>query len=163
MRIGPFSFLVLVLVASGGKPARADIPPADTCTSPGQPCQNAGAINGPGKPGTCVEATCTKSLFHDGGLTTMTYACHRCEASDAGTAAAGGTGGAAPGVAGAGGTAGAAGATAAGGATGSAGKPGAGSSSGCAMAGSPARPATTAVGPSFALLTILLTRRRRRA
>jgi MYXO-CTERM domain-containing protein len=187
MRIGPLSFsvsLFVVIAASGVTPARADVPPADTCTSPGQPCQNAGAVNGPGQPGTCVEATCTKYLFHDGGLTPMTYTCHRCEAPDGGTAggdgtagAAGGTAGAAGGSAGAaggaagatatggtsgtGGTTGSGGSAATGGATGTAGKAGGGSSAGCAVAGSPTHPARAAGALSLALLTILLARRRR--
>ncbi|HSS39177.1 MAG TPA: hypothetical protein VLT58_10440 [Polyangia bacterium] len=186
MRIGPFSFLILVLVVAAATvgPARADVPPPDLCTAPGQPCQNAGAITGPGHPGTCVATTCTKSVRGaDGGLTPMTYDCNKCEAPDGGTAGGDGTAGAAGGTAGAGGgggalaaggTSGAAGASATGGttgtggtsatggATGSAGKSGGGSSSGCTVAGSPGRPATTTVALSLGFLTILLARRRRR-
>src|SRR5256885_6319832 len=101
MRIGPFSFpflvpVLVVISTSAATPARADIPPADTPTAPDQPCQNAGAIVGPGHPGTCVTATCMKYLRGaDGGLTPMTYDCSRCEAPAGGTAGADGTAGAA--------------------------------------------------------------------
>ncbi|MFL5304205.1 MAG: hypothetical protein ACJ8F1_03280 [Polyangia bacterium] len=180
MRIGPLSFSVSVFVAiaASGLSARADVPPADQCTAPGQPCQNAGAVTGPGQPGTCVAATCIKTMRSaDGGFTYMPYDCHRCEAPDGGTTGGGGAAGAAGGTAGAaGGTAGAAGgtagATATGGTIGSGGssstggtgsKTMPGSSSGCAVAGLPARRGAAAGALSLALLTILLRRRRTRA
>ncbi|HVT09368.1 MAG TPA: hypothetical protein VHO67_18035, partial [Polyangia bacterium] len=113
MRIATSSLpvVVVVLLAAGGAtPARADVAPPDLCTSPGQPCQNAGAITGPGHPGTCVATTCTKSVRQpDGGFTSMSYQCNKCEAVDGGILGGGGAGGAAGAAAG---TAGAAGGTA---------------------------------------------------
>ena len=50
--------------------ARADVAPPDTCTSPGQPCQNAGAENN--QAGTCVASTCQRSVPNaDGGRTSI--------------------------------------------------------------------------------------------
>lgn len=79
------SFAVwLAIVAFGTNRARADVPPPDLCTSPGQPCQNAGAQYN--QAGTCVATTCTKTIpSGDGGTTTMTYNCSLCQTSDAGT------------------------------------------------------------------------------
>ena len=186
MRIGTFSLsvaVVVLLAAGGATPARADVAPADICTSPGQPCQNAGAITGPGHPGTCVATTCTKSVRQpDGGFTSMTYDCNRCEAPDGGTAEADGAAGAGGGTAGAaGGTAGAtgaAGATATGGTIGTGGVPGTGgspatgatgghgakpptSSSGCALAGSPSGRGVGVVALALALAATFIRRRRR--
>jgi MYXO-CTERM domain-containing protein len=76
--------------------ARADIAPPDLCTSPGQPCQNAGAVinNQPGQPGLCTATTCAKSTRNtDGGFTSTSYACNRCLPTDAGTASSDGSGG----------------------------------------------------------------------
>jgi MYXO-CTERM domain-containing protein len=74
----------LATVAIGVNRARADVPPPDLCTSPGQPCQNAGPQNN--QAGTCVATTCTKTVpTGDGGTTTMTYDCNLCRTPDAGT------------------------------------------------------------------------------
>src|SRR5580765_671676 len=76
--------------------ARADLAPPDTCTAPGQPCQNGGDQHN--QPGTCVATTCTKQVpTADGGLMPMTYDCNRCfpvlDGGDGGGAAgAGGSG-----------------------------------------------------------------------
>src|SRR5580765_4735362 len=40
--------------------ARADLAPPDTCTAPGQPCQNGGDQHN--QPGACVATTCTKQV-----------------------------------------------------------------------------------------------------
>jgi MYXO-CTERM domain-containing protein len=97
-----FSTVILsfFVVVAGVGVARADIPPADSCTAPGQPCQNAGAVtNAPGQPGTCVATTCTKQVRGaDGGLTPISYDCNRCEANggnggNGGGSATGGNGG----------------------------------------------------------------------
>ncbi|HTB60400.1 MAG TPA: hypothetical protein VLC06_21170 [Polyangia bacterium] len=72
--------------------ARADLAPPDSCSSPGQPCQNAGA--GYDQAGTCVATTCTKQVrSSDGGLTSMTYSCDACQISGAGGGSGTGTGG----------------------------------------------------------------------
>ena len=90
--------LVLVIAAAvgalalGAGRARADVPPPDLCTSPGQPCQNAGAQYN--SPGTCVATTCTKQVpAPDGGMMPMTYDCNLCKAPDAGTGGGGGSSG----------------------------------------------------------------------
>jgi MYXO-CTERM domain-containing protein len=111
------SVLVLSLVLGLGVVgvARADVAPPDTCTSPGQPCQNAGTQYN--QTGTCMASTCQRSVpSADGGRTAMSYACDLCEAT--GTGGSNGTGG----------STGTAGATAHTG----------GSSSGCAVAPGPA-------------------------
>ena len=128
-----FSLICLAFVAGV---ARADIAPPDLCASPGQPCQNAGAVinNQPAQPGICTATTCAKSTRNlDGGFTSTSYACNRCLATDAGTPSAGG------GSAGSAGSTGAAGSIGSGGSTGSgsAGSTGStksGGSSGCAIA-----------------------------
>lgn len=87
--------LVLVIAAAvgalalGAGRARADVAPPDSCTSPGQPCQNAGPqFDGAG---TCVAGTCTKQVpAPDGGTMSMTYDCNRCTAN--GGAGGSGTG-----------------------------------------------------------------------
>jgi hypothetical protein len=91
-------FSVAALVASlatlaiGGGIARADIAPPDSCSSPGQPCQNAGT--GYNLAGTCVATTCTKQVrSSDGGLTPMSYSCNACQASGAAGGSGTGTGG----------------------------------------------------------------------
>jgi len=74
--------LVVTLTIGVGL-ARADIAPPDSCSSPGQPCQNAGA--GYDQAGACVATTCTKQVrSSDGGLTPMTYSCNVCQLSGAG-------------------------------------------------------------------------------
>jgi uncharacterized protein (TIGR03382 family) len=95
-------FSVAALVASlatlvtGGGVARADIAPPDSCSSPGQPCQNAGT--GYNQAGSCVATTCTKQVrSSDGGLTPMTYSCDVCQASGAAGSGGTGTGGSGPG------------------------------------------------------------------
>lgn len=87
--------LVLVIAAAvgtlalGAGRARADVAPPDSCTSPGQPCQNAGPQFD--SAGTCVSGTCTKQVpAPDGGTMSMTYDCNRCTAS--GGAGGSGTG-----------------------------------------------------------------------
>jgi MYXO-CTERM domain-containing protein len=72
MRPRPFAFLLiavsLAIVTVGANRARADVPPPDLCTSPGQPCQNAGA--NANQAGTCMATTCTKTIPDgDGGTT----------------------------------------------------------------------------------------------
>ena len=131
----------LATLAVGGGVARADIAPPDSCSSPGQPCQNAGT--GYNQAGTCVATTCTKQVrSSDGGLTPMTYSCNACQPSGAGGSSGTGTGGSGGTTAtGTGGTtaAGTGGTTATG--TGGMGTGGAAShtssgSSGCTVAGS---------------------------
>lgn len=115
---------LLATLVIGGAVARADLAPPDTCTSPGQPCQNAGATYN--QAGSCVAATCTKQIrSSDGGLTPMSYSCNACQIS--GAAGTGGTGAAGTGGMSAAGTGGA----------GIGGAPSrtSGGSSGCAVAG----------------------------
>ena len=82
----------LATLAIGGGGARADIAPSDSCSSPGQPCQNAGA--GYNQAGSCVATTCTKQVrSSDGGLTPMTYSCNACQVSGAAGGSGTGTGG----------------------------------------------------------------------
>jgi len=91
--------LVLVIAAAVGAlaldagRARADVAPPDLCTSPGQPCQNAGPQYD--SAGTCVATTCTKQVpGPDGGRMPMTYDCNLCTANGgAGGGGAGGAGG----------------------------------------------------------------------
>jgi len=74
----------IAIVSVGANRARADVPPPDLCTSPGQPCQNAGAQYN--QAGTCMATTCTKTVPDgDGGTTTMTYDCNLCRTVDGGT------------------------------------------------------------------------------
>jgi len=116
--------------------ARADIAPPDLCTSPGQPCQNAGAVinNQPGQPGLCTATTCAKSTRNtDGGFTSTSYACNRCLPEDAGTASSDGGSAGSAGASGAGGSPGSGGSTGSGSA-GSSGSTKSGGSSGCAIA-----------------------------
>jgi hypothetical protein len=84
-------FLVAASLASitiGASRAFADVPPPDLCTSPGQPCQNAGAQFD--QAGTCVATTCMKTVpTGDGGATTMTYDCNLCRTVDGGTSGGG--------------------------------------------------------------------------
>src|SRR6185437_13825556 len=133
------SVLTAVLLVAGV--ARADLAPPDTCTSPGQPCQNAGSQYD--QAGTCASTTCTKSVRGpDGGLTPMTYACNVCQPSGAG-----GNAGASGHPGGSTGTGGAATSTS-------------GGSSGCAIAGGGADPGA---GGLLALigLGLVIARRRR--
>lgn len=98
--IASIAFSVAAVAATfviGDGFARADVAPPDSCSSPGQPCQNAGAAYN--LAGTCVATTCTKQIrSSDGGLTPMTYSCNACQISGAagsggmGTAGSGGTG-----------------------------------------------------------------------
>jgi MYXO-CTERM domain-containing protein len=160
----------LTVVAAGVGVARADVPPPDSCTSPGQPCQNGGPSYD--QAGTCVAATCTKSVpAADGGRMSLSYACHLCQpgggGGGAGGAATGGAGGAATGGAATGGAAGSAatGGTASGGTTaGSGGVAVDGSlksSSGCAIApGDRGEPAGLALLVAIGLAAVL---RRRHA
>jgi hypothetical protein len=136
--------------------ALADIAPPDSCTAPGQPCNNAGASSN--QPGVCTMTTCSRSMpGPDGGLVAMPYDCDRCHVTptvDAGTdAAASGTGGADG-----------AGADAAASTGGASGAPDAGagtrtSGSGCAVAPAASSPAIT-LGWSLGLVAILTLRRR---
>jgi MYXO-CTERM domain-containing protein len=135
--------LVLVIAAAvgalalGAGRARADIPPPDLCTSPGQPCQNAGPQYD--SPGTCVATTCTKQVLGpDGGRMPMTYDCNLCAAN----------GGAGGGGAGGGG---------AGGAGGSTSHPSSGSS-GCALAPT----GSDGAGAAVLLMGLLVVTARRR-
>ena len=70
---------VVVTLAVAATRARADVPPPDLCTAPGQSCMNAGPqFNGAG---TCVATTCTKQVpAPDGGMMPMTYDCNLCTA-----------------------------------------------------------------------------------
>src|SRR6185436_12178270 len=83
---------VVVTLAVAATRARADVPPPDLCTAPGQSCMNAGPqFNGAG---TCVATTCTKQVpAPDGGMMPMTYDCNLCKAPDAGTGGGGGSSG----------------------------------------------------------------------
>lgn len=111
MKTRTLAFLIVAMslatVTIGANQARADIPPPDACTSPDQPCQNAGAQHN--QAGTCTATTCTRTLPNgDGGTTTMTYDCNLCRTVDGGTTGGGKSSGCA--IAG-GGPAGAAGAS----------------------------------------------------
>jgi MYXO-CTERM domain-containing protein len=89
-RCSSIATLVAITVFAASS-ARADVPPPDTCTVPGQPCQNAGPQYD--QSGVCVATTCTKQVpSADGGMMPMTYACNRCEVPDGGSGV-GGTGG----------------------------------------------------------------------
>ena len=83
---------VVATLAVGATRARADVPPPDLCTAPGQSCMNAGPqFNGAG---TCVATTCTKQVpAPDGGMMPMTYDCNLCQAPDGGTGGGGGSSG----------------------------------------------------------------------
>jgi MYXO-CTERM domain-containing protein len=86
---GVCSIGIVVGLVAFAAAARADLAPPDTCTAPGQPCQNAGPQYN--QSGTCRAATCTKQVpAPDGGMMTMTYDCNRCEGADAGTGGSGG-------------------------------------------------------------------------
>jgi MYXO-CTERM domain-containing protein len=126
------SVLVLSLVLGvGAGVARADLAPPDSCSSPGQPCQNAGAAYN--QSGTCTAATCQRSVPNaDGGLTSMSYACDVCQAMGTGGGSGTGTGGS----------------------TGAAGAPAhtGGGSSGCAVA--PGRPDGSGPGGVAVLVAI---------
>jgi len=92
MRTRPFAFLLVALslaaVTVGASRARADVPPPDLCTSPGQPCQSAGAQYN--QAGTCTATTCTRTVpSGDGGTMPMTYNCNRCQTVDGGTSGGG--------------------------------------------------------------------------
>ncbi|HXU60451.1 MAG TPA: hypothetical protein VN962_02030 [Polyangia bacterium] len=88
--------LVLVFAAVGAGVARADIPPPDACSAPGQPCQTAGP--GYDQAGVCTTSLCTKYMpSPDGGGTTMRYNCNLCAVSDAGVTTGTGGGGQATG------------------------------------------------------------------
>ena len=102
---------------AGSGQAWADLAPPQTCTAPGQPCQNAGP-NG-NDPGLCTTSTCQKTLpAADGGFTTTSYTCNLCTPSGSGgsggrgtsTGGAPGTGGSQTGGSGTGGTPGTGGA-----------------------------------------------------
>jgi len=127
--------------------ARADIPPPDACTSPGQPCQVAGPQYD--QPGTCQPSTCTKAPPDgDGGVTIMMYPCNLCISGAGGHGGAGGTAGSAAG-----------GASGVGGAGGQGTSPGPKpqpSKSGCAVAGD-----GTPLGLGTLLLLALVFLRRR--
>lgn len=83
-----FVAMSLAILTLGANRARADVPPPDLCTSPGQPCQNAGTQYN--QSGTCTATTCTKTLPNgDGGTTTMTYDCNLCRTVDGGTTGGG--------------------------------------------------------------------------
>jgi len=92
MKTRTLAFLIvamsLAILTVGANRARADVPPPDLCTSPGQPCQNAGTQYN--QSGTCTATTCTKTLPNgDGGTTTMTYDCNLCRTVDGGTSGGG--------------------------------------------------------------------------
>ena len=154
MRTMPsIGFSVAVVVATlatlviGDGAARADLAPPDSCSSPGQPCQNAGAAYN--QAGSCVATTCTKQVrSSDGGLTPMTYSCNACELSGAA-----GSGGAATGSGGV--------ATGSGG-SGTGGTPShtSGGSSGCAVGGKAGGGDLTAV-IALGLVGLALISRRR--
>jgi hypothetical protein len=156
--IGTLSrLLCLVVFTLVAGVARADVAPPDTCTSPGQPCQNAGPQYN--SAGTCAAATCTRSIANpDGGARiSMTYACNLCMASDGGTAGASGSAAGTSGsAAGAKGSAAGANGSGAGGST----STGSGGSSGCSVAGQ----GVGATLPAFAfgLAGLALGRGRRR-
>ena len=133
----------------GALHARADLAPPDSCTSPGQPCQNAGPQFN--QPGTCVSATCTKQVpAADGGTMSMTYDCSRCQLGTGG-AGGGGAGGSGTGGSGTGGS----------GAGGSGlGGPSKTGSSGCAVA--PAGESGRTSGTAWLIATLMLVIARRR-
>src|SRR4051794_27919761 len=85
---------VAATLAIGAGIARADVAPPGSCTTPGQPCTNAGPQFD--QAGTCVTATCTKQVpAPTGGTMSMTYDCNHCAAGGAGSG--GGAGGSADG------------------------------------------------------------------
>ena len=95
----PFRFRDLAAVAAvaatlavGAGIARADVAPPDSCTTPGQPCTNAGPQFD--QAGTCVTATCTKQVpAPTGGTMSMTYDCSHCAAGGSGGGSGGSAGG----------------------------------------------------------------------
>src|SRR4051812_49951347 len=90
---------VAATLAIGAGIARADVAPPGSCTTPGQPCTNAGPEFD--QAGPCVTATCTKQVpAPTGGTMSMTYDCNHCAAGGAAGNAAGGSGGGSGGSAG---------------------------------------------------------------
>jgi MYXO-CTERM domain-containing protein len=87
----PSLLIFAVLLLSGGdRRARADVPPPNACTAPGQPCDN--AFSGPTPTaGICTPSTCTRTVpGPDGGLMSMSYDCNLCKQIGAGGAGGGG-------------------------------------------------------------------------
>lgn len=76
-------FLTLALTLR----AWADLAPPQNCTAPGQPCTNAGMSAN--QSGVCVATTCTRLVPADGGVTTMSYSCNRCQTPGGGGAGGG--------------------------------------------------------------------------
>jgi|KBSMisStaDraftv2_1062788.scaffolds.fasta_scaffold773962_2 hypothetical protein len=141
----------IAILAFTAAPARADLAPPDSCTSPGQPCQNAGPQHDAS--GTCIGATCTKQVpAPDGGTMTMSYDCNRCQPGS------GGAGG--DGAGGGGGSAGAAGGGAGSGGTGGSSPPSS-KSSGCSVAAA-GRDGAGGAGALLLIATLVLTSGRRR-
>jgi hypothetical protein len=149
MKISSLTVAVIAALALGANVARADIAPADACTSPGQPCQNAGPSYD--QAGVCTAATCTKTIYNGpGDLTTMQYACNQCQPAGGAGGSNGGAGGTSTATGGVGGTSGetgGAGGTSQGAAGASAGASGeAGGAGGHPVLGGPSKVVTKSSG-----------------
>lgn len=142
--ISRFAVIATLLGATTLLPAtaHADVPPADSCATPGSACNTAPPDYK--SPGTCTTTTCTKQNFQDGG--TYEYPCDLCVAGGSGT----------------GGTTGGAGASATGGSAGAkSGGGGGDDDGGCTLASAPARGAFGLA--ALALVGLAAGLRRRRA
>jgi len=91
----------VVAVLGATTPARADVLPADECTSgvAGDPCSNAGSAGN--EKGVCTESTCTSLNYscdggvdsgHGGPCGSKTSACLLCMSADAGVTKGSGSG-----------------------------------------------------------------------
>jgi hypothetical protein len=87
MRALTGTLLLVATVAIDAGFARADLLPPDLCSSPGQPCQNAGPQRD--QAGTCTATTCTRSVLGgDGTVTSMSYDCTLCQPRRGGSSGA---------------------------------------------------------------------------
>lgn len=128
------TFLGTLLLTAAPLRARADIPPANACTTEGAACQTAGPAND--QPGSCQKTTCQKPTSNG----TVSYDCMLCLAT--------GTGGQGGSV------------TATGGASATGGSKGS-SSDGCAVGGIVSPGTDGLAGLVGGALLLLLARRRR--
>lgn len=122
--------------------ALADVPPPDSCTTAGKPCDTAPPDYK--SPGTCVESTCQKAMPD----ATLEYPCNLCKAGSGGSAgsSSGGSSGSSAG------SGGGAGSTSSG--------SGSGDDGGCSVRGAPQGGAALAL-LALGLGALALERRRR--
>jgi MYXO-CTERM domain-containing protein len=83
-----FASMLFATLSLASVSARADVPPADSCTTAGSSCDTAAPDYK--SPGTCTDTTCTKLNPADGG--TYEYPCLRCMPNSGTAGAGGGTG-----------------------------------------------------------------------